>query len=81
MVNLPDWWRTDFGEPHGFFDSENGTWKLKDLGGCHTIETNLPSSGTNFNLLKNKYGETPRYAIEISIGDPDLEHSMTFVKK
>jgi hypothetical protein len=81
MVNLPDWWRSDFGEPQGFFDSEKGTWKLKASGSCYVIELALPSSRTSFNLLKTKTSENPKYAIEIGIGDPDAEHSMIFVKQ
>ena len=34
MENMPDWWKDGFGQSHGGFETNSGTWKLSKYGCC-----------------------------------------------
>lgn len=80
LMNMPDWWRNGFGEPHGGFENASGTWELVNYGGHWEIGLYLPYLYTNVGLIKGRSGQSKVYGIEVILGDPDSRNEMIFVR-
>lgn len=82
MVNMPDWWRTNFGESKKGFDSGGGKWQLyadKDPWTVWAVELDFPKF-TVPNAIHVTHQKSP-YLLHIWVGDPDSGHAMLFEKK
>jgi hypothetical protein len=77
LKNMPDWWKTDFGESKKGFDSLSGRWELSLATGDRDwgIDLRVGTSIINFVHIRN---QKPPYLIHIGIGDPDNGDFMLF---
>ena len=79
MINLPDWWYTDFGEPSGGTDSGNGKWSLDQQTDYWDIvfrfeTTNFssdPALSGGLDAWIELSGEQKPYSLWFYVGDPD----------
>jgi hypothetical protein len=77
MKNMPDWWRTDSGQPGKSFESAAGKWRISLATGDSdwVIELVVGTAIINTVHVRN---QRPPYLIHIGIGDPDNGHYMLF---
>jgi len=89
LINVPDWWLTDFGQPRGGFDSGKGRWILINLSGSWQIELEVETTKdfasrdheprglvTYLSLI----GESAPYKLHLTVGDPDMGDAMQYEK-
>lgn len=74
LVNMPDWWESNFGESQRKLHSYSGTWEIAKSGEYWELAIDSSILYTRFGLLGNK----PPYTIEIGLGDPDSGDAMIF---
>jgi hypothetical protein len=77
MLNMPDWWRDDFGKSNKKLESGNGKWQLtksKNIVDIWTIELEFPTEFSSVNL----YGQKTPYLIFIRVGDPNNGFAMFY---
>ncbi len=89
ITNIPDWWLTSFGAPHGGFDSGRGTWTVQKHQQWWGLTVGFADT-TQFASLSNKpggmstemmlVGAKSPYKIHLTIGDPDDGRGMEFEK-
>ena len=87
ITNIPDWWLTSFGAPHGGFDSGRGTWTVQKHQQWWGLSAGFPDT-TQFSSLSNRpggmstemmlVGQNPPYKIHLIVGDPDDGRGMEF---
>ena len=81
MLKMPDWWNNVQGKSYkGFFDL-SGRWELSNGLGYWHIGLRYFGTYRPINLVEHKTKDSPRYYIEIIVGDADEGHEMIFVRK
>jgi hypothetical protein len=86
MINMPDWWHTDFGESFGGTDSGKGKWSLSQQNDWWEIELSFnttifnsdPSLSGNFVTWPVLSEEQQPYSLRFYVGDPDDGRVMIF---
>jgi hypothetical protein len=83
MRNMPDWWRNGFGEPHGQFESGDGTWQLasdRNVWQIWVVQLHFSNFAGHMalNTSVHLYHQRPPYLIFIGVGDPDEAEGMLF---
>jgi hypothetical protein len=86
MQNMPDWWLTDYGEPHGGVDSGKGTWSVSKHNWWWQIDfqfdsvsfSSRPDLPNSVGTSKDISGDQPPYSLWFYIGDPDKGRVMVF---
>jgi hypothetical protein len=76
IINMPDWWKTPFGESLKGFESTSGKWEIsQDTGGDWVVDLLVGTAIINSPHLRN---QSSPYLIHIGVGDPDNGHFMLF---
>ncbi len=90
LYSIPDWWR-NLGDSHKGFDTGHGTWTLKPQ--AHkwfpdksqwVVEVSVQWDGdksSDYIASIDLRGQTPPYALQMIVGDPDEMTAMIFAKR
>jgi len=78
LFDMPDWWRDGFGRSHGSFESSSGKWNVGQHPDDKSWEIELAFRAWNTSMSLR--GQKPPYLIHVTLGDPDQNDAMVFVK-
>ena len=88
MRNMPDGWHDGLAEPHGHFDSGEGTWELAPKDNAWQIwvvylhfaevRSHEPKVQAYSGMTVHLYHQRSPYLIFVELGDPDLGLGMLF---
>jgi hypothetical protein len=88
MHHMPDWWRTEWGESEGGFDSGDGQWTVSKQQDWWDVEFQFKSRehfsepvSNGFVTFIPIYGQAPPYKLWFYIGDPDGGDVMIFERR
>ncbi|MFL6375245.1 MAG: hypothetical protein ACJ73D_11310 [Pyrinomonadaceae bacterium] len=79
LDGMPDWWLDGFGRSSQGAHLYTGKWKISKEESC--IDLQMSDLSTRIGIREHKLGGSPKYVIEVFIGDPDSGNSMIFLKQ